>query len=130
MKLSSCLLFLAFTIASRAVEPCRIEIVEERTGWPVPLVELRTTHHARFVSDNAGRIAFDLPELMGRETWFEVHHSRFPIMYLVDEAPIIALAVEFNNTLLDPVLIFPLVKVSVPDIETSPEVSVAVVPPV
>lgn len=25
-----------------------------------------------FVSDNAGVIAFDLPELMGRETWFEV----------------------------------------------------------
>jgi hypothetical protein len=39
----------------------------------VPLVELRTTHHARFVTDNAGVIAFDLPELMGVETWFDVH---------------------------------------------------------
>jgi hypothetical protein len=38
----------------------------------VPLVELRTTHQARFVSDNAGIIAFDLPELMGQETWFTV----------------------------------------------------------
>ncbi|MFM1768179.1 MAG: hypothetical protein RJA22_708 [Verrucomicrobiota bacterium] len=38
----------------------------------MPLVELRTTHHARFVSDNAGVMAFDLPELMGRETWFDV----------------------------------------------------------
>ena len=26
----------------------------------------------RFVTDNAGVIAFDLPELMGRETWFDV----------------------------------------------------------
>ena len=52
--------------------PCRIEVVEQGTGWPVPLVELRTTHHARFVTDNAGVIAFDLPELMGRETWFDV----------------------------------------------------------
>lgn len=51
---------------------CRIEVVEKVTGWPVPLVELRTTHHARFFSDNAGVIAFDLPELMGRETWFDV----------------------------------------------------------
>lgn len=52
--------------------PCRIEIVEMGSGWPVPLVELRTTHHVRFISDNAGVIAFDAPELMGRETWFDV----------------------------------------------------------
>jgi hypothetical protein len=52
--------------------PCRIDVVDKETGWPVPLVELRTTHQARFVSDNAGVIAFDLPELMGRETWFTV----------------------------------------------------------
>jgi hypothetical protein len=54
------------------VDPCRIEVVEQGSGWPVPLVELRTTHQVRFVSDNAGVIAFDLPELMGRETWFDV----------------------------------------------------------
>lgn len=53
-------------------EPCRIHVVEKGSGWPVPLVELRTTHHARLVTDNAGNIAFDLPELMGRETWFDV----------------------------------------------------------
>ncbi len=52
--------------------PCCIQVVEEGTGWPVPLVELRTTHNVRLVTDNAGRIAFDLPELMGRETWFNV----------------------------------------------------------
>jgi hypothetical protein len=52
--------------------PCRIEVVEKGTGWPVPLIELRTTHQVRFVTDNAGVIAFDLPELMGRETWFDV----------------------------------------------------------
>ncbi|MDD4870179.1 MAG: hypothetical protein PHR77_06430 [Kiritimatiellae bacterium] len=55
-----------------AVEPCCIEVVEKGSGWPVPLVELRTTHNVRFVTDNAGVIAFDLPELMGRETWFDV----------------------------------------------------------
>jgi hypothetical protein len=55
-----------------SVDPCRIEVVEQGTGWPVPLVELRTTNQVRFVTDNAGVIAFDLPELMGRETWFDV----------------------------------------------------------
>lgn len=55
-----------------SAEPCRIEIVEKASGWPVPLVELRTTHNVRFVSDNAGVIAFDLQEMMGRETWFSV----------------------------------------------------------
>ena len=79
MKLSRCLLFLAFVVAARGVEPCRIEIVEQGSGWQVPLVELRTTHHARFISDNAGRIAFDLPELMGRETWFEVHGHGYEV---------------------------------------------------
>jgi hypothetical protein len=52
--------------------PCRIEIVEAGSGWPVPMVKLRTTHQMEFFSDNAGVIAFDAPELMGRETWFDV----------------------------------------------------------
>jgi hypothetical protein len=70
-KAITTLAFLVFSVAG-AAEPCRIEVVEKDSGWPVPLVELRTTHHARFITDNAGIIAFDLPELMGRETWFDV----------------------------------------------------------
>ena len=58
---------------------CRIEVVEKSSGWPVPLVELRTTHHVRFVTDNAGVIAFDLPELMGRETWFEIAGNGYTV---------------------------------------------------
>lgn len=58
--------------AAVEAEPCRVEIVESGSGWPVPLVELRTTHQVRFVSDNAGVIAIDLPELMGIEVWFDV----------------------------------------------------------
>ena len=73
MKLNLSILICVFApgIAS-ALDPCRIEVIEKGSGWPVPLVELRTTHHVRFVTDNAGVIAFDLPELMGRETWFDV----------------------------------------------------------
>ena len=33
-------------------------------------------HGVKFISDNAGRIAFDLPELMGTEVWLHVQgHS-------------------------------------------------------
>ncbi len=57
---------------AHGIQPCEIRVVEKGTGWPVSLVELRTTHHARFVTDNAGVIAFDLPECMGHETWFDI----------------------------------------------------------
>lgn len=58
--------------APSASQPCCIQVVEAGSGWPVPLVELRTLHQVRFVTDNAGVIALDLPELTGRETWFDV----------------------------------------------------------
>ncbi|MEZ6133861.1 MAG: hypothetical protein R3C53_03015 [Pirellulaceae bacterium] len=53
-------------------ELCQIEVVDAENGWAVPLVELRTTHNLRFVSDNAGVIALDEPELFDREVWFFV----------------------------------------------------------
>ncbi len=57
---------------AEAVKPCRIEVVEKGSGWPVPLVELRTTHNLSFITDNAGIIAMDALELMGRQTWFTI----------------------------------------------------------
>ena len=35
-----------------------IQVVDEQTGRGVPLVELETVHHLRFVTDSAGRVAF------------------------------------------------------------------------
>lgn len=52
--------------------PFRIEVVEKGTEWPVPLVEFRTTNQVSFVTDNAGLIAFDMPEMMEKEIWFDV----------------------------------------------------------
>lgn len=52
--------------------PCAVRVLDEDGDWPVPLVELRTTHRLRFVSDNAGVVAIDAPEVLGRETWFDV----------------------------------------------------------
>jgi hypothetical protein len=65
--------FLAVAMARAGAEvPCLIQVVDSENGWPIPLVELRSTHQVRLVTDNAGVIALDLPEVMGRETWFDV----------------------------------------------------------
>lgn len=56
-----------------------IQVVDAENGWPVPLVELRTNHQQRFITDNAGVIAFDLPELMGQPTWFAVHGHGYSV---------------------------------------------------
>lgn len=64
---------LAMTLAASALQPCRVVIVDRENGWPVPLVELRTTHETRHVSDNAGLVAIDEPDLLGNEVWFGVH---------------------------------------------------------
>lgn len=59
--------------------PCRIEVVEKGSDWPVPLIELRTTNDLRFVTDNAGVIVIDQPELMGREVFFHVEGHGYDV---------------------------------------------------
>lgn len=63
----------------QAGEPCRIEVVERGSGWPVPLVELRTTHQLAFVTDNAGVAAVEAPELLGREVFFHVASDGYEV---------------------------------------------------
>jgi len=71
---------LAISLSSAlAAEPCRILVVDDQNGWPVPLVKLETTHHATFITDNAGVVAFDLPELMGQETWLSLTADGYEI---------------------------------------------------
>ena len=60
-------------------EPFRITVREKGSGSPVPLMELRTTDHVRWVTDNAGVVAFDLPEAMGHETWLTVSGHGYAI---------------------------------------------------
>lgn len=64
---------------TKPFRPCQIRVVEQESGKPVPLVELVTTHNVRFVTDNAGIIAFDLPELMGKQTWFRVEGHGYEV---------------------------------------------------
>src|SRR5258706_2830945 len=72
MPMKKALVSLIVSICAFGAEPCRIEIAEKGSGWPVPMVELRTTHQLRFISDNNGVIAMDAPELMDRQIWVEV----------------------------------------------------------
>lgn len=65
-------LALALTPAAAAAEPFVIEVIDAENGWPVPLIALTTTHGVEFHTDNAGVAAIDLPEVMGRSTWFTV----------------------------------------------------------
>src|SRR5690242_2000008 len=49
-----------------------ILVIDKQTGRGVPMVELETVNSMRFVTDSAGRIAFDEPGLIGRELFFHV----------------------------------------------------------
>jgi hypothetical protein len=57
-----------------------IKVVDAETGHGVPLVELETVNALRFVTDNAGRIAFHEPELMDQQLFFYVrsHGYEYP----------------------------------------------------
>ncbi len=58
--------------APLAERPFVIEVVDAATGRGVPLVELRTVNHIRYVTDSAGLVAFYEPGLMDREVFFFV----------------------------------------------------------
>lgn len=73
------LLLTAFAIPAIASEPCKILVTDAENGWPVPQVELRTTHNLRFYTDNAGVVAIDAPELLGRETWFHISSDGYEV---------------------------------------------------
>ena len=56
-----------------------IRVVDAESGRGVPLVELITVNRVRFVTDNAGRVAFNEPGLMGREVYFTVRSHGYEI---------------------------------------------------
>jgi hypothetical protein len=56
-----------------------IRVVDAESGRGVPLVELVTVNHVRFVTDNAGRVAFQELGLMDREVFFIVRSHGYEI---------------------------------------------------
>lgn len=72
----SSLFFLSIAVVpalSRGAErPFAIHVIDEQTGRGVPMVELTTVSHDRFITDSAGFAAVDDPLLLGRKVYFEV----------------------------------------------------------
>ncbi len=58
--------------AAERERPFVINVVDDRTNRGVPLVELTTTHHARYITDSAGVVAFDEPGLFNQRVHFLV----------------------------------------------------------
>ena len=56
-----------------------IRVVDAQSGRGVPLVELETVHGVKFVTDNAGRVAFQEPGLMNRELFFTVRSHGYNV---------------------------------------------------
>lgn len=73
-------LLLAGAAAQPAPQPFIITVVDAQTGRGVPLVELRTVNHVRYVTDSNGIAAFAEPGLMNQKVFFHVrsHGYEFP----------------------------------------------------
>ncbi|MBL8813735.1 MAG: hypothetical protein JNM43_26445 [Planctomycetaceae bacterium] len=52
--------------------PIEIQVVDRETGRGVPMVELITIDDLTYMTDNAGRVAFDEPEIIGQTIFFRV----------------------------------------------------------
>jgi hypothetical protein len=80
MLRSLCTLALFASCALAAEKPFCIEVVDAATGRGVPLVELETMDNQLYVTDSAGRVAFNEPGQMGVPVWFSMrsHGYEFP----------------------------------------------------
>lgn len=58
----------------------KILVTDQQTGRGVPLVELRTVHNIRYITDSQGMVAFDEPGLMHQKVFFYVqsHGYEYP----------------------------------------------------
>lgn len=65
-------------VASRP-RPFEIQVVDADTGRGVPLVELETVHNVRYITDNAGRIAYDEPARAGETIFFSIHAHGYEV---------------------------------------------------
>ncbi|MEE8450748.1 MAG: hypothetical protein V3R99_02505 [Thermoguttaceae bacterium] len=60
--------------------PFAIRVVDAHSGRGVPLVELRTVHQVRYLTDSQGYVAFDEPGLMHEKVFFSIrsHGYEYP----------------------------------------------------
>ena len=75
-----CLVCVPFGAAAQTGTPYfKIQVVDRQTGRGVPLVELETVHHVRYVTDSGGIVAFDEPGLMNQEVFFFVRSHGYTV---------------------------------------------------
>jgi hypothetical protein len=67
----TCLILFVINIGHGA-EYAEIRVIDGETKRSVPLVELETVNHVLYVTDNAGRVAIDDPDLIGKDVYFKV----------------------------------------------------------
>jgi hypothetical protein len=67
------LTFTRVAVADETRRPFEIRVLDQETGRGVPLVELETVHNVRYITDSAGRIAYDEPGHDGETIYFEIH---------------------------------------------------------
>lgn len=63
---------LPLAFADERPAPIEIQVVDRETGRGVPMVELVTVDDLTYITDNAGRVAFDEPEITGQTIFFRV----------------------------------------------------------
>ena len=64
---------------TRPEKPFVIQVVDEATNRPVPLVEISTVHQVTHITDNHGITAWNEPELAGEEVYFQVKSHGYEI---------------------------------------------------
>lgn len=74
------LLFSSAAFSQHPSNYFKIRVVDDQTGRGVPLVELKTTNHLNYYTDNNGIIAFFEPGLMSQEIYFHIksHGYEYP----------------------------------------------------
>jgi hypothetical protein len=75
-----CLLLSTAAFSQHPGDYFKIRVVDDLTGRGVPLVELKTTNHMSYYTDNNGIIAFFEPGLMNQEIYFHIksHGYEYP----------------------------------------------------
>ncbi len=75
LRIAFIIWLLAATYSAFADErpaPIEIQVVDRETGRGVPMVELVTVDDLTYITDNAGRVAFDEPEITSQTIFFRV----------------------------------------------------------
>ena len=64
--------YLLVSTLAGAGSPFGIQVLDDTSGQPIPMVTLETVHGLRYVSDSSGLVAFDEPGMLQRRVFFSI----------------------------------------------------------